>query len=97
MSGETPMSIFAIRVRKILQGNETEKRSMSQFKSPPYSLILAEILPPKKAPIASHTTHDPIMIPMENSFPEKMMSVSLSRIVCATIPLKPVMRTAKMK
>jgi hypothetical protein len=37
------------------------------------------------------------MIPMENSFPEKMMSVSLSRIVCATIPLKPVTRTAKIK
>ena len=70
---------------------------MSQLSSPPCSLSRSEILPPRKAPIASHTTHDPIMIPIENSFPEKMMSISLSRIVWATIPLKPTMITAKMK
>jgi hypothetical protein len=37
------------------------------------------------------------MMPMENSFPEKIMSISLNRIVWATIPLKPVMMTARMK
>src|SRR4030042_831194 len=79
------------------KGRAKETRSWKNTKTSIFLSTFSTVLPITQEPIATRTSQLARMIPRVSSFPRKKMRRSRNRMICAAIPLSPVMSKEAFK